>query len=80
MKLTHQQHPLSRRRYSPSRHSNPSISQPDAESKLARRVRLLVNAACAARTSGAHMTLSDWRDVEREMKQRLENEEHEAPR
>jgi hypothetical protein len=75
MNLAHQQWPLWQRRNSPCRHhGNPAISQPNAESQLAHRIRLLVNAASAARASAAQMTLGDWRDVEREVKQRLEDD------
>jgi hypothetical protein len=75
MTLAHQQRPLSQRRNGPCRHGNPAISQPTAESQLTQRIRLLVNAACAARVGAAQMSLSDCRDVEREVKQRLENED-----
>jgi hypothetical protein len=36
-----------------------------------RQIRLLVNAACAARAGSGQMTLNDWRDVEQEVKRRL---------
>ena len=42
-----------------------------AQSLLADEIRLLVQAACAARLGAAQMTLNDWRDVEQEVKQRL---------
>ena len=38
------------------------------------RVRLLINAASAARAGTAQMTLNDWREVEVEVKERLPNE------
>jgi hypothetical protein len=38
------------------------------------RIRLLINAACAARAGIAQMTLDDWRDVEQEVKRRLNYE------
>ncbi len=38
------------------------------------QIRLLVDAACAALGGMAHMTLADWRDVEQQLKQRLNNE------
>jgi hypothetical protein len=72
MNLAHQQRPFSQRRNGPSRHGNPAISQPTAELHLSQQVRLLIQAACAARAGAAQMTLSDWRDVEREVKQRLQ--------
>ena len=75
----HLQWLLSQRRNSPCRHGNPAISQPNAESQLPHRICLLVNAACAARASAAQMTLSDWRDVEREVKQTLKNEKALSP-
>ena len=51
---------------------NRAMQQPSAEPKITRRVRLLVNALCAARGGGAQMTLSDWRDVEREVERKLQ--------
>ena len=42
-----------------------------AQSLLADEIRLLVQAACAARLGAAQMTLDDWRDVEQEVKGRL---------
>ena len=42
-----------------------------AQSLLADEIRLLVDAACAARLGAAQMTLDDWRDVEQEVKGRL---------
>jgi hypothetical protein len=38
------------------------------------RVRLLINAARAARAGTAQMTLNDWREVELEVKESLQNE------
>jgi hypothetical protein len=35
------------------------------------RIRLLIDAARAARAGSGQMTLSDWRDVEQEVKRRL---------
>jgi len=32
------------------------------------------NSACAAHASAERMTLNDWRDVEQEVKRKLENE------
>ncbi len=42
-----------------------------AQSLLADEIRLLVQAACAARLGAAQMTLNDWRGVEQEVKGRL---------
>ena len=42
-----------------------------AQALLADEIRLLVDAACAARLGAAQMSLDDWRDVEQEVKQRL---------
>ncbi len=42
-----------------------------AQSLLADEIRVLVDAACAARLGAAQMSLADWRDVEQEVKQRL---------
>ena len=38
------------------------------------RVRLLINAASAARAGTAQMTLNDWREVELEVTESLQNE------
>jgi hypothetical protein len=38
------------------------------------RVRLLINAVSAARAGTAQMTLNDWRELELEVKERLQNE------
>ena len=59
---------------------NAAASQTAAECLLANQIRLLVHAACAARLGAAHMTLSDWRDVEQEVKQKLENEKQKTNR
>jgi hypothetical protein len=75
MNPVHQRWPLSQSRYSPCRHRHPALPQPNVELQLVRQIRLLVNAACAARVSAAQMTLCDWRDVEQEVKRRLENED-----
>ena len=79
MNPAHQQWPLSQRRNSPCHHGNPTISHPNAESQLGQRTRLLVNAAGAARKGAAQMTLSDWRDVEREVNRRLQNRKALSP-
>jgi hypothetical protein len=39
------------------------------------RLRGLVNAAYAAHGSAENMSLNDWRDLEMELKRRLENED-----
>jgi len=38
------------------------------------RIRLLINAASAARAGTAQMTLNDWRELELEVNERLQNE------
>jgi hypothetical protein len=38
------------------------------------RIRSLIKAACAARAGTALMTLNDWRELELEVKERLQNE------
>ncbi len=38
-------------------------------------IRLLVNAACAARGGTRQMTLDDWRDVERELQRKFDREQ-----
>ena len=43
--------------------------------QLAERLRRFVNAASAAHGGVESMTLSDWRDLELELKRRLENEQ-----
>ena len=43
--------------------------------QLPERLRRFVNAASAAYGGAESMTLSDWRDLELELKQRLENEQ-----
>jgi hypothetical protein len=55
-------------------HCNRGILQPSAEPEITQRVRLLVSAACVARAGAAQMTLSDWREVEQEVKRRLQYE------
>lgn len=40
--------------------------------KLPEKIRQLVSAACAAHGGAEHMTLDQWRDVERELQSRLE--------
>jgi hypothetical protein len=38
------------------------------------RIRLLIDAVCAARAGSAQMTLNDWRDLEQEVKRSLNYE------
>jgi hypothetical protein len=38
------------------------------------RVRLVINAVCAARAGSGRMTLNDWREAEQEVKRRLNYE------
>jgi hypothetical protein len=65
---------LSQRKNSPCRYGNAAASQADAEPQLAHQIHLLIDAACAARAGAAQMTLDDWRQVELEVKRRLQNE------
>jgi hypothetical protein len=62
------------RKNSPCRRWSPADLQPSAGPPLIQRIRLLVNAACAARASSGQMTLNDWRDVEQEVKRRFNYE------
>ena len=48
-------------------HHTPALSLPE-------QLRLLVHAACAAFGGMGHMTLDEWRDVEQQLKRRLQNE------
>jgi len=44
------------------------------EPQFTDQIRRLIHIACAARAGAAHMTLSDWREVEQEVKQRVQYE------
>ena len=57
---------------SPCHQRGPSATQRPAESPPIWRIRLLINAAYAARAGSAQMTLNDWREVEQEIKRRLD--------
>ncbi len=70
----------SQRRSTPCGQGNAAALQASAQCLLAEQIRLLVHAACVARLGAAQMTLGDWRDVEQEVKQKLENEKHETTR
>jgi hypothetical protein len=59
------------RKKNPWRHGSPAALQRSAGPPLIQRIRLLINMACAARASSGQMTLNDWRDVEQEVKRRL---------
>ena len=48
-------------------HHTPAFSLPA-------QLRLLVHGACAAFGGMGHMTLDEWRDVEQQLKRRLQNE------
>lgn len=48
--------------------------------QLPERLRGLVNAAYAAHGGAEHMKLNDWRDLELELKRRLENEDQKCQR
>lgn len=61
------------KREDPCRVCSHATIQPPARSKVNRRICLLVSAACAARAGAAQMTLNDWREVEIEVKRRLQN-------
>ena len=76
MNLVHLPGRLSLTNHSPCRNGKSAAPPPAAECLLADKIRLLVHAACAARLGAAQMTLSDWRDVEQEVKQKLANEKH----
>jgi len=58
----------------PCRRCSPAAMQRSAGPPPIQQIRLLVNAACAARASAGQMTLNDWRDVEQEVKRRINNE------
>ena len=62
------------RKKNPCYHCSPAALQRSAGTTPIQRIRLLINAACAARAGAGQMTLSDWRDVEQEIEQRLANE------
>jgi hypothetical protein len=59
------------RKKSPCRHWVPAVLQRSAGPSPIQRTRLLIDAACAARASSGQMTLNDWRDVEQEVKRRI---------
>jgi hypothetical protein len=42
--------------------------------RLPKRMRLLVNAAIAAHGGLEHMSLNEWREVEQELKQKLQSD------
>jgi hypothetical protein len=62
------------RKKNPCRHCSPAALQRSAGPTPIQRIRLLINAACAARAGAGQMTLNDWRDVEQELERRLANE------
>jgi hypothetical protein len=47
---------------------------PGFSTRLPGQICRLVNPACAAHAGAERMTLNDWRDVEQEVKRKLENE------
>lgn len=55
-------------------HSDHAVKARCSRPKFEDRVRLLINAASAARAGTAQMTLNDWRELELEVKERLQNE------
>jgi hypothetical protein len=58
----------------PCRHYGPAALQRSAGATPIQRIRLLIDAACAARAGAGQMTLNDWRDAEQEIERRLANE------
>jgi len=62
------------RKKSPCRHCSPAALQRSAGPPPIQRIRLLIDAACAARASSGQMTLNDWREVEQEVERRLNYE------
>ena len=65
---------MNTRKNSPCRHCSPAGRQRTAGPPPIQRIRLLIDAACAARAGSGQMTLNDWREVEHEVKRRLNNE------
>jgi len=62
------------RKKNPCRQLSPAALRRSAGPPPIRQIRLLVNAACAARASSGQMTLNDWREVEQEVERRLNYE------
>ena len=63
---------ISKRKASERHQSSPTVHSaqlPPASEQIHQR-----NSACAAHASAERMTLNDWRDVEQEVKRKLENE------
>jgi len=56
------------------RHCDHAAKTQCSRSHCKEQVRLLINAASAARAGTAVMTLTDWRELELEVKERLQNE------
>ena len=55
-------------------HCDHAAKAQSSEPQSEEGVRLLINAASAARAGTAQMTLNDWREVEPEVNERLQNE------
>jgi hypothetical protein len=56
------------------RHYDPAAKARCFRPQFEDRIRLLINAASVARAGTAQMTLNDWRELELEVKERLQNE------
>lgn len=59
------------RKKNPCHDGSPAALQRSAGPAPIQRIRLLINAACAARAGARQMTLNDWRDVEQEIERKL---------
>jgi hypothetical protein len=75
MNQTRRQHPFTRINIGLTLHGNAAVSPTRDD-----QIRQLLEAASAARFGAAQMNLDDWRDVEQEVKQKLENQRRETNR
>jgi hypothetical protein len=80
MNQSPRQHSFSRTSIRLSLQGNAAASPTRAECLIADQIRELLEAACAARLGAAQMNLGDWRDVEQELKQKLENQSRKTKR
>ena len=55
-------------------HNGRAVCRRTRRIQFQNRIRMLVNAACAARAGAAVMTLNDWREVEQDVKRKLQYE------
>lgn len=55
-------------------HSGHAVCIRSCRTRFEDRISSLINAACAARAGAAQMTLSDWREVEQDVKRKLQYE------